>query len=278
MSLRTFRSAPPIHLLWRIISASSYLPASAFTALIFPKGYQQSHTQLAVLIMMEILPNSQEILAALKSIVSERDALRHELSVAKQTITELELQNTEFDRLLTIAHKQFYTLDPPRGPVSPLRKSWIGTWLTSPLDHPSLSPVEEAWRSGRLQQALTMMPALLAREDLGEYHHVNCRLLYSALIQSSGSDFSIALQYAEEALQIATHQKLHQLVGKAHFHRGLCYLYIGEPAKAKWCFILSSHLDYHEDIIEECRLSAEKEVDALPAEDPKRSTNFRLHR
>lgn len=228
--------------------------------------------------MMEKLPESQEILAALKSIVSERDALRNELSIARQTITELELQNTEFDRLLTKAHKQFYTLDPHKKPVCPPRKSWIGTWLSSPLDYPSLTPVEEVWRNGHLQQALTMMPALLAREDLGEYHHVNCRLLYSALIQSSGSDFLIALQYAEGALKIATDQKLHQLVGKAHFHRGLCYLYMGEPAKAKWCFILSSHLDYHEMIIEECRISAEKEVNALPDDDPKRSATFRLLR
>ncbi len=225
---------------------------------------------------MEEVPNSQEILAALQSIVSERDALRNELSIAKQTITELELQNTQFDRLLTKAHRHFYTPDPDRGPVSPPPKTWIGTWLSSPLDYPALLPVEEAWRNGHLQQALILMPALLAREDLDEYHHVNCRLLYSALIQSNGSDFSMALQYAEEALQIATDHKLHQLVGKAHFHRGLCYLYMGEPAKAKWCFVLSSHLDYHEKIIEECRLAAEKEVDALPEDDPKRSTNFRL--
>lgn len=225
---------------------------------------------------MQDLPGNQEILAALKSIVSEREALRHELAIAKQTITELELQNIEFDRLLNNAHKHFYSPDPDKGSVSPPPKGWIGTWLSSPLENPALFPVEEAWRHGHLQQALAMLPALLIHEDLGEYHHVNCRLLYSALIQSTGSELSIALRYAEEALQIATDQKLHQLVGKAHFHRGLCYLYMGEPANAVWCFILSSHLDRHERIIDSCRRVAEKEVEALSEDDPKRSANFGL--
>jgi len=227
---------------------------------------------------MENSHSSQEILAALRCIVTERDALRNELAIAKQTITELELQNTEFDRLLTKAHRHFYTPSAEKGSVFPPSRRWIGTWLSSPLAHPTLLPVEEAWQNGHLQQALNMMPAMLACEDLGPHHHVNCRILYSALIQSSGSNFSIALQYADEALRIATDQKLHQLVGKAHFHRGLCYLFMGEPAKAKWCFVLSSHLDYHERIVEECKVVAEKEVDALAGDDPKRSTNFRLRR
>lgn len=227
-------------------------------------------------------PSPTEILAtfaALEGIVAERDYLRNELYLAKQVITEFELQNSEYDRLLANAHKLIRIISPERGsvpPPSPPHPDWIGTWLSAPLDYPTLLPVEQAWRNGHLQKALIMMPALLAREDLGPYFHVNCRLLYSSLIQSGGSNLPLALQCAEGALQIGTEQKLHQLVGKAHFHCGLCYLYMGEPAKAKWCFGLSSHLNSHEVIIEECRLKAEREIDALDETDPRRSVNFEV--
>lgn len=219
---------------------------------------------------MESSLEGQEVLLALKCIVGERDALRKELSIAKETITELELQNTEYNRLLTNAHKEISAHDPERSPISPLPKSWIGTWLSSPLDYPTLLPAEEAWQNGHLQRALNMMPAMLAREGLSHHHQINARLLYSAMLQSSGSNLAIALQYAEEALQSAIDYRLYHLAGKARFHQGLCFLHMYEPAKARWCFNLSSHLRDHEKVVEDCRLVAEKDADALREDESNR--------
>ena len=58
---------------------------------------------------------------------------------------------------------------------------------------------------------------------------------------------------------------------KAQFHRGLCYSYLCEPAKAKWCFVLASHLEDHEQTIRECQQIAERQVNDLPMGDPKKS-------
>lgn len=224
------------------------------------------------------VPLNEQVKAALQQIINERDYLRKELALAKQSILELEFQNIELYRMLTNAHKQLYLHDPTRISTVSSPKSWIGTWQTSPEEFPALTGVENTWRNGHLQRALSQMPQMLERKDFGHRHRVNARLLYSALIQTSGGNYHAALHYAEEGLRIASEFKLHELAGKAQFHRGLCYLYLSEPAKAKWCFILASHLQDHAQTIEECQTKTENQIHGLPLSDPKRSigTDFKF--
>ena len=226
----------------------------------------------------EDLDKNHKVEAALLQIINERNHYRNESAIKTQTIHELVFQIVERDRLLANAHRKLYVYDPRRQSRSP-PQDWIGVWLTDPQQFPALLPVEDTWRNGRLQAALNQMPEMLARDDLGLNHRVNARLLYTAMIWSSGGNIAIALQYAEEALDLATWSRLHKLAGKAQFHRGLCYLHLGEPSKAKWCFVVASHLEDHADTIRDCLLQADREVEALPIGDPKRALplDFEIH-
>ena len=162
---------------------------------------------------MATLVKTQEVKAALQRIIHERNHFQKELAIAKEAINELQFQIIEFNRLLANAHKQLYIHDPKRLSRSILPKTWIGTWQSSPQEYPALTSVEETWRNGHLQTALNQMPGMLDREDFGNHHRINARLLYSAMISSSGANLPIALHYAEEALQLASTYRLHELAG-----------------------------------------------------------------
>ena len=217
------------------------------------------------------MPGIQQVTAACRKLVEERDYWRKEASILNQANMELQFENLELDRLLTNAHRQIYADSPERLSGYSIAKSWIGTWESSPEEYPALICVEDAWRNGRLQAALNQIPPMLERKDFGHHHQVNVRLLYCAMISSSGANLLVALHYAEEALQLATKHRLHELAGKAQFHRGLCYLYLDEPAKASWCFLLASHLEGHAETIKECQIRAERHAEALPVGDPKKA-------
>ena len=162
---------------------------------------------------MENSFDNEQAKASLQQIIRERDHFRNELFIARQAITEMEYHFFECDRLLANAHRKLHLQGVDQ--VSPLSvpMAWIGTWRTSPKEYPALVCAEDAWQQGRLQKALSMMPGLLQREDLGHRHCVNVRLLYSNLIRSGGADLMVALRYAEEALQLATEFRLHDLAG-----------------------------------------------------------------
>lgn len=173
-----------------------------------------------------------ELKANLLQIINERDQLRVELMHAKSTIVELENQNMEYDRLLSNTLLQLKACKSKRTVTSAPKISWLGTWQYS-SDYPQLTPIENAWANGWLQKAFTQMPAMLDRENLGPCHVVNSRLLYSALLQSAGANMQQALAYAEEVVTMAVNHGLQELAAKGNFHRGLCYLYLGEFANAR---------------------------------------------
>ena len=203
----------------------------------------------------------------------ERDEVRIELLHAKAAVVELEKQNLELDHMLKIAHSQLSEYVPKRT-STPAPKIPIGSWLSSPDDYPGLCSAEDMWRNGHLQQALSQMPALIERKDFGVRHQINARLLLSAMIQSSSHDFQLALKWAEEALRMASEeQQLLDLAGKAQFHRGLCYYYLGEYAHASWCLSLASHLEGHEQWVLDFQQKVEQYLKAFPERDAKRSVS-----
>ena len=172
-----------------------------------------------------------EMRASLLQIIHERDQLRVEqIMHAKSAIIELENQNQEYGRLLSSANLQLHACKPKSTVAITPNTSWIGTWQCS-SDYPQLAPIKKAWGNGWLQKALAQMPAMLDREDLGPHHLVNSRLLYSALLQST--DLQQALYNAEEAVTLAMDLGLQELAAKGHFHRALCYHYLGEFANAR---------------------------------------------
>ena len=204
---------------------------------------------------------------------NERGDIRTELHYAKIAVVELEKQNLESDRMLKIAQSQL-SEHVPKCSWTPAPKVSIGTWLSSPDEYPGLWPVENMWRNGHLQRALSQMPTLIEREDFGVRHQVNARLLLSAMIQSSSHDYPDALRWAEEALRMASQdQQLLDLAGKAQFHRGLCYYYLGEYGNAKWCLTLVSHLEDHEQWVLDFQLKVEQYLKDLPEGDANRSVS-----
>lgn len=220
---------------------------------------------------MENLIEAQRVKAACQQVIDERDYWRKEASILKQAITELQFEKLELERLVDNAHRQIKIDNPKRLQEYSIQSTWIGTWKCSPQEYPALVCVEDAWRNGHLQQALNQMPTMLERKDFGHHHQVNARLLYCALISTSGVNLMLGLHYAEEALQLATRYHLQELAGKAQFHRGLCYLFLNEPANASQCFWLASHVDGHTETIKECKIRADKQVDDLPEDHPMKS-------
>ena len=225
------------------------------------------------MVVEEIKSDLCKIIKERDELRNERDEIRKELLYAKTAIVELENQNLELDRMLKIAQSQLSEHVPKRS-STPAPKVFIGTWLSSPDEYPGLWPVENMWRNGHLQEALGQMPTLIEREDFGVRHQINARLLLSSMIQSSSHDYPLALQWAEEALRMAAdkHQLL-DLAGKAQFHRGLCYYYLGKYANAKWCLTLVSHLEDHEQWVLDFQQQIEQYLKDLLEGDSKRSVS-----
>lgn len=215
------------------------------------------------------MDTNAEMKENLLQIINERDQLRVELMHAKSAIIELENQTLEYDCLLSSALSQLQACKAkPPVTVAP-RTSWIGTWQCS-SDCPQLAQIETDWANGWLQKALSQMPAMLDRDDLGPHHVINSRLLYSALLQSTGENLQPALANAEEAVTMAVDLGLQDLAAKGQFHRGLCYHYLGHFANARWCFVLASSTD---ESIKDCRQKAEEYLRELPEGHPQRSVS-----
>ena len=160
---------------------------------------------------MESSLQPQDVKAALQQIIIERDFFRKEALIANQVIGELGSEIIKFDKLLADALRQLHCYGPEAPSKRPLPKNWIGTWQSSPHEYPSLVSAEQTWRNGNLQAALNQMPGTLDRKDFDLKHRVNVRLLYAAMISSSGANLDTALLYAEEALQLASTYHLYEL-------------------------------------------------------------------
>ena len=225
------------------------------------------------MVVEEIKSDLCKIIRERDELRNERDEIRKELLYAKTAVVELENQNLELDRMLKIAQSQLAEHIPKRSSTPALKDS-IGTWLSSPDEYPGLLSVENTWRNGHLQEALSQMPTLIEREDFGIRHQINARLLLSSMIQSSSHNYPLALRWAEEALRMASQeQQLLDLAGKAQFHRGLCYYFLGEYANAKWCLTLVSHLEDHEKWALDFQQKVQQYLEDLPEGDAKRSVS-----
>ena len=211
----------------------------------------------------------------LLGILKERQQLREQLELANVAICELENQNILLDRLLTKACT-IERIKRTKPTTKSLLKTYIGPWECSSSEYPALLAVENLFRNGKRQKALNSMPRLLARKDLDDRTRVNAKLLYAALIQSTGRNIRQALMLAEGALASASELQIHDLAGKANYWRGLCHLCLEEWANAKWCFILASNLHGHTEQVEAGRTTVERELLHLPEDQRKVTADFQF--
>ena len=231
-----------------------------------------------------------DLAALLVEVVQERDTLRAKLRYSQSTIIELQRQNMELDELLTSAQdaltEKVVTLASPfpatsvpaslrasRNANIPAKRdrlgsTWIGgTWLVDPTNNPIIRSAEASWQAGNAQQALAKLTPLVVGNKISPTDRVNSGLLYSSILRSSGQA-ERALGHTEECVRVVRRHELHALIGKAQFHRGLCFLHLGRYADAEWCFVLGSHSEGYAELSELNRAIAEKKRDELPGGDP----------
>lgn len=218
---------------------------------------------------MAPLKPCQEICSTIAHLIADRNRLGTALAYAESTISELEFQNLQMEQLLFHAHSALQSNAQILNTAILPESSWIGgSWLSSPTVTPFLAEVESAWQSGLAQQALVKLTSILLRHDLMDYHRGEAELLFCAILRSSGN-IQQALDHAEKSLEIARQSQLHNLIGKAQFHRGLCFLYLERYADARWCFVLASHTKGHRQIVMMNKKMAEQKLQNLSPEDPK---------
>ena len=223
------------------------------------------------------MDNDNSLGPIILKLIAERDLLQSKHAYDQSAIQELQRQNRQLSLLLAQAQFSLQKKDlddkttkrktinlAPSSQKAPSKeevvRDWIGgTWLSHP-DGP-LAPIEVAWIKKSAQAALALLSILQASPEYPLQPlslRVNTSLLFSAILRSSSS-LQSATSYAEEALNLALENSLdHNLVGKARFHRGLCYLYAERWADASWSFYLAHGTEGHEEMVKKHWQVAEK--------------------
>lgn len=172
-----------------------------------------------------------EIVKVARELSSERDQLREDLKYANARISQLTEQNQQLKDLRSQAQSPAQLASA----VTPGSSLIHGIWFSSPKSTSMLTAVEKAWKDGEDQRALILLHSISKRNDLTSKQEIQTKLLFSAILVQSGF-FHLALQYAESAFSMALTEKLHDLVGKAQFHMGHCYLQLEKYTDARACF------------------------------------------
>lgn len=186
-------------------------------------------------------------------LIREKKTLQEELRLHKEMIRQLSKEN---EMLRDFCFRGQFTLKSALGNSE--GSGWIrGTWLSCSKTVPCLLYAEKAWKDGDDQKALLSLSSLLKRNTLKCGHKIQVNLLCSAILLSSGNS-SLALGNAETALAMALEKKVHDLVGKAQFHMGLCYLDLEIYGEARASFIFASQTtgyesatDYYLQLVEQ---------------------------
>lgn len=215
-----------------------------------------------------------EIIQRTKQLVDENKSLVEKLKYYQSAVAALEADNREYARRLDTANaaislsiSSFRLSSIQYGPPRCVRDTdWLSNWLYCADDQTVLTSVEEAWREGKSQRALSLLTPIMNRSDLTETERADSYLLLCSILRSTG-DCGRALSQAEEAVRIAVKADLHSQLGKANFHRGICYANMHELANAWWCYTLAAHTDGHEELIQTNRDIVERMMKGIPPGD-----------
>ena len=215
-----------------------------------------------------------ELIQGTKKLVAEKEALEEKLKYYESALTSLEADNREYARRVDYANAHDTTTSSSSSQSSMQWRSfrsvkdtdWMCNWLYCTDDKTVLTPVEEAWREGKPQRALALLTPIMKDTSLTESERADCFLLLSSILRSTG-DYKRALLQAEEAVCIAVGAKLHHHVGKANFHRGVCYANMDKLVNAWWCYTLAAHTEGHEELIQTNRDIVERMMQSIPKGD-----------
>ena len=222
-------------------------------------------------------PSVWELIVGTKQLIADKEALEEMVKYYQSTVAALEADNREYARRLdrATASNGVTTISPSldrserAGQRSVKETDWMCNWLHCAEDKTVLTPVEEAWREGKAQHALSLLTPIIRRQDIAESERVDAYLLQSSILRATG-DLSRALSQAEKALSVATRADLHRHMGKANFYRGSCYANMDELANAFWCYTLAAHTAGYEELIQTNRDIVERTLKSIPKGDRRR--------
>ena len=192
-------------------------------------------------------------------IIEERDTLRVELTAFRQINKELAAQISAYSHLLKKAEAILqgdttlkttiigFTKFENSQSAAPITTAWIrGTWLTESNQEPFLGQAELFFERTLFKAAMISLRRLLERTDIPITVRIDAELLMSAILRTT-DDLPPGLAHAEDALRMAYGAQDIRLMGKAHFHRGICLYKMEAFAEASMSFTLALNTAHHEE-------------------------------
>ncbi|MCJ1232339.1 hypothetical protein MMC14_000291 [Varicellaria rhodocarpa] len=206
------------------------------------------------------MSEEKSLCALISDLLADRDDLLNRLRYTQSTVEELEQQNKRLDIMLSDARSVIQehvpgmntnpkVAKPQRNSNNGVPTTWIGgSWLQTGIYE--LAPAEKSWLAGNKQGALSHVTQLVSY-TLAPSLSIEAGLLLSALFRSMGNPEE-GLIHAERSLRLAkdSGEFDQDLLGKAHFHSGLCFLHLARYADASWCFTLARSTKGHETEVE----------------------------
>ncbi|KAI9797453.1 MAG: hypothetical protein M1833_005493 [Piccolia ochrophora] len=211
-----------------------------------------------------------------QELVQECNRLRISLIYATQDAKQLSLQNRLSSRLLQQAQsklKDVVSQAPKAANPAPVEADQVGSWMFGHwLPDPSLRSIvgdaELQFKRSESQRALATLSALLLK-DISKEARVTAKILLSVVLRTCDRPCE-ALTHLEEAIPVADRSSMFDLIGKAQFHRGLCYNDMELFAEASLCFSLASGTKHHEERLGKLKEEAEAKRLAFPRNYPRR--------
>ncbi len=218
---------------------------------------------------------------AYETLKGEKDLLERQLRYTVSAYQELDRQIATWSQLWTSSQslvRYALTQREAEAGIDPNEAtqdgksstSWAGgTWLMGSAEEPLLHDAEEALSYGKCQHALTLLAAINKRHDITPDTAINAKLLTAAVLRNEGQ-VDRASANCDEAVEMAVQYGYGALLGKARFHRGLCYYHAEDWAAASWEFTLASHTPAHAREVEVHKNLAESKRQDLEFTDPRK--------
>lgn len=217
--------------------------------------------------------NSGQVHLEVANLINERKDARTLAKYQSQVITQLERQLDFYESLLASTHPELgpYPLSEPKDNENGI---WVGTWLSTKTSRSVLGPAETAWSKQENQRALAMLDVAILGGRTKE--KIWARILKAVILRSCGLKPE-ALAESEQAAEIASGKRYHDLTGMAQFQRGICFFHLEQYAEASLCFSLAAFTRNYGEQVHVWKQMAEEMRQLYPIGDERRyiAENFK---
>lgn len=180
-----------------------------------------------------------EIREATQDLIDDRDSLATENNYLKSVIAAQQLQLNRYEELLRSTQGEqpsdSQNLESASG-------SWIKSFFYDRTVDDHLASIIKAWNDHNGTQRALALATLALAGEMEVSQRISALLLFSTILRET-HHLEKALDSADEALQLAAESGDPYLIGKSHYHRGVCFLHYEMLADARWSFVLASNTD-----------------------------------